>query len=141
VKYEYKHLEYPNYISYSPGGHSIAEMRCKGCGIPIAQVRDIETRTITESHRALDRPKTIRQEVRIFKRLENYTELKIEFENGTFHVTNGCAGCLIEDISVEKLRELLIADVEMSPEGFRQRDIDRVVKGVAQIKRGAGGIA
>lgn len=77
-----------NYVTTDERG-AVVEMFCKNCGTQIGLVIG-------------DR----------FSRLENYAELKLRFSDGTFHVTNICAGC-IEPVTADPARMQAIHDADI----------------------------
>lgn len=98
----------PNFAIRS--GNSVVRLYCKSCGAVIADI--VRNR---------------------FRHLNNYTELTIRFEDGSFHIVNGCADCLTMDTPVELLHELYQADMAFDPGSYRPRDMQRTVQGVERV--------
>jgi len=130
----YEHVRYPHYATFEDG--AVIELRCKVCGVPIAHTQQLPITTRSDNE---DKKKTIEVHTTRFVRLPTYTELKMQFENGSYHVTNGCNKCLVDTLTPTQLQELLMADVEMAKDGFHVRDVSRIALRVVAI-RGASGI-
>lgn len=92
-------LKRPNYVEETNG--AINKLFCKICGASIAGV--------TET------PKgggpLIKVMVQKFMRFSNYAEIKIEFSDGSMHVTNGCKSCLKVNMESSQLLEIYQADM------------------------------
>ena len=69
-----------------------------------------------------------------FKRFSIYAEAKFLCDDGSFHVTNGCRGCLSRLESLEEMTEMLVAD--MAQQGREEKRT--VVKLVALDTSGQG---
>jgi|SRR4249919_4089527 hypothetical protein len=130
-------LKRPNYITYGDN-YEIAEIFCKICGAAIGGL------TSKMIGRRLD-PATKKwietEEVR-FRRFGNYAELKIEFEDGSAHVTNGCSKCMHENLTPEELDALHQADLSVDKTEYPGRDLHlgRKAKGVLGIRNDGGGL-
>lgn len=90
-----------DFIEYDTDG-SIKKMFCKICGTPIAGT--------------VYRPKgsglKIDQLVEKFIRFPVYAEMKMECNDGSYHVTHGCKDCITTMQPIKVLRELYISDME-----------------------------
>ena len=89
-------LARPNYITYTDTG-AINNIFCKQCGTPIAGFVSVPVTPTTRGIR--------------WRRFPNYAEIKMEFDDGHFHVTNGCKACLSLGLSPGVLHELHNADM------------------------------
>lgn len=131
---EYKFVKRPNYVTYGED-KSVEEIFCKVCGSPIAGMR------ARSAGRRLTRDRQWVELVEIrFRRLSNYTDLKIQFEDGSYHVTNGCKNCLSENLTIEQMTELHVADMLLEDWPGRDLQITRVPLQVVAIRRDGGGI-
>lgn len=92
-------LRKKDFVTYGPKG-SVLALDCKICGTRIAST--------------YLRPGPFPASVPIpkFSRNNLYAEIKFEFDDGSYHVTNGCKNCLGKDMSPELLQELFNADME-----------------------------
>lgn len=135
MKYEY--VLRPNYVIFGPGNR-IEELFCKVCGSAIAGMQS------TIKGRRLD-PATkqwIEEHVLEFRRFHNYAELKMQFEDGSYHVTNGCKTCLSGTLPIEKLHELHIADMLIEDMIYpgQEEHMSRVPESAVAIRTDGGGI-
>jgi hypothetical protein len=80
-------------------------LQCKLCGVVIGEVQQ---RPVGMRERPNGR--IVERVVENFVRNHLYTEIKIAFEDGSAHVTNGCRNCLVGNLSEEKLNELTYTD-------------------------------
>lgn len=101
-------LKCPDYVQFDSFGN-IEHIVCKLCGTTIAGMQDME------QGKELDKKtKTwIKTVVRQFRRFPNYAEVKIEFEDGSAHVTNLCDRCAQENIEPDILKAIYNADIDM----------------------------
>lgn len=74
---------------------------CKVCGDKIAETQMRPSGPLPNSPKV---PK--------FTRFANYTEVKIQFDDGSFLVTNGCSKCLSMHMDKEVLRDIYIAEMD-----------------------------
>lgn len=88
-------------IEYSSEG-TIASLFCKVCGTPIASTQLRVIQVVPETKRIMR-----------FSRHDNYTEIKIAFTDGSFHVTHGCSSCMKKGLSPELLNDIYLADCEL----------------------------
>jgi hypothetical protein len=127
----------PKYVLFGPDG-KIEEIFCKVCGSAIAGMRSriIGTRFDSVTN------KWIETEVRQFSLLPNYTEIKMQFKDGSYHVANGCRSCLSAPLTPEQLHELHIADMELDDMIYpgKADHMARVPVGVVAIRYDGGGI-
>lgn len=104
-------LKRPDFVTYDADG-SLNRVYCKMCGVEIAGL--------------VERPKGSGPKNSImvtkFIRFPNYAEIKMEFDDGSFHVTNGCNVCLHEELSANDLLDLYLADCadQKTPVGSRK---------------------
>lgn len=113
-----------SHIEFDPEGR-ILTIKCKVCGGIVASTQLRPTSPVSGS--ALKHK---------FTRHNNYTEIKMELDDGSFHVTNGCGDCLKARMDPDILYELWSADMqEMGIEEGTARPV-KVVK----IDRSARGI-
>jgi hypothetical protein len=98
------YVKAPNFVRYSSGGE-LEVLLCKLCGVVIGekQHRTIGFRTAPNGQK-------IERIVENFVRNHLYCEIKIVYEDGSAHVTNGCKTCLNGPLSVEALDELTFVD-------------------------------
>lgn len=100
---------------------TIERLYCKLCGTIIGEVQH---QTIGFRERPDGR--LVERILEGFYRNHMYMEVKISFEDGSAHVTNGCKKCLMGDLSVEQLDELTQTDEEeqgLSISGRKSRAI------------------
>lgn len=88
-----------NFVTYGPKGVVLA-LDCKLCGTRIASTQ-LRPGPLPNS---VPKPK--------FSRNNMYAEIKFQFDDGSYHVTNGCKNCLSKDMPPEVLQELFEADME-----------------------------
>lgn len=69
----------------------LTHLNCKICGTTIGKMETVNGRSV-------------------FIRLSNYLEVKIRCDDGSFHVTNGCAKCLKNNLSLDTASALLRRD-------------------------------
>lgn len=133
--FQYRFVMCPNYVRKDPNSSETEAISCKICGTVIAEKME---RTIGyETDRAGNR---IRVVARQFVYLPTYTEIKIVFEDGSDHVTNGCSNCMHDQLKPEVLDEIHRADQEQSPDGYTERERNRHSVGVIGVVKGGGGI-
>lgn len=124
----------PEFIVYNEDG-SIKELYCKLCGSAIAGEREMS--------RGLKHAKDGRQYEQLvmrFARFSNYVEAKMQFEDGSFHVTNGCTNCLTPNMGPDDMKRLHEADIAAMPEGFTVRDMHRTPKRIVKVSTDGKGI-
>lgn len=92
-------LKRRDFITYGPKGLVLA-VACKICGTQIANTQEKPG------------PFPDSAPVKRFMRSNLYAEIKFEFDDGSYHVTNGCKNCLSKDMSPELLEQLFLADME-----------------------------
>lgn len=130
----YKFVQRPNYVMFGPN-QELEELFCKICGTAIGGM-----------HQALKGKRLNKQGVWIeehvvrFRRFHNYAELKMEFQDGSAHVTNGCKTCLHENLTTDQLFELHIADMYMDGAEYTKGAVRRVPKKVVAVRTDGGGI-
>jgi hypothetical protein len=83
----------------------LERLQCKLCGDVIGE---IQLRPVGRKQRPDGR--IVEKIVENFTRNDQYTEIKIAFEDGSAHVTNGCKRCLTGQLSVEQLEALTYTD-------------------------------
>lgn len=118
-------LKRPDFVTYNAEG-SLDRIYCKVCGEEIAGL--------------VDRPKGsgVKNAVLVsrFIRFPNYAEIKMIFDDISYHVTNGCKTCLHEGMPLETLLELYKADcAEQGTEPGSRRPVE-----VVQVDYTAQGI-
>ncbi len=136
-------LKRPDYVVFDTDG-SIKELFCKVCGTSIAGMRN----TVKGRHFDKTTGTWIQESVTRFQRSNLYAEMKIEFMDGSGHVTNGCATCL-NKISTrghedEVLLALLNADMDIEQkQGNKHTRLarDRVPSHVSVVRNDGGGIS
>jgi len=84
---------------------TLTRLHCKICGVVIG-----ETGT-----RTLDRIRDpggniVERVMESFLRNDLYTEMKIAYDDGSAHVTNGCRTCLTTALTMDELAQLTRAD-------------------------------
>lgn len=134
---KYKFVQRPNYVGSSPG-RPIEELFCKICGSAIAGMQSrIKGRRLDAATK-----QWIEEHVLEYKTFHNYAELKILFEDGSYHVTNGCKTCLSGDIPVEKLHELHTADLLHESQDYPGKELHlaRVPVMAVAIRLDGGGM-
>lgn len=93
-----------DYVQFAADG-TIDKIFCKMCGVVIASVEAIP---IGSGPRA-------GKFVMHFQRHPNYVDAKFVFDDGHFHVTNGCKNCINMSLTSEQLEELHTADLGLMP--------------------------
>jgi hypothetical protein len=83
----------------------LQRLQCKICGTVIGEKQQ---RTI--GFRKAPDGRVIERIIEGFTRNHLYTEIKIIYDDGSAHVTNGCKNCLMGHLSVEALAELTAVD-------------------------------
>ena len=111
-------LKAPMYLTFDRRGR-ISQILCKGCGCEIAK-----------------------QTPRGFVRGTNYAELKMGFDDGSFHVTNLCSAC-VKDASRDAafcaslhkadMDQMEAEDPQMKQMNYKGRKNPRFIK--AELKR------
>lgn len=111
-----------NFVIYGPRGE-VLTLYCKVCGTKIAST--------------IPRPGPFPGSVPVLKftRSNMYAEIKMECDDGSFHVTNGCKNCLSMQLRPSMLREMYKAD--MADLGVFT---DVIPIRVVTVDRSAGGI-
>lgn len=92
-------LRRSNFATYAPNG-VLLELFCKICGTQIASTY----------LRPGPHPSSVPQLK--FSRNNLYAEIKMAFEDGSHHVTNGCKNCLGTNMPPELLESLFEADMQ-----------------------------
>jgi hypothetical protein len=116
----------------------IEELFCKVCGSAIggmtSQVKGRRFESATKTW--------IEEHVLEFRRFHNYAELKMQFEDGSYHVTNGCRTCLSATLIPEQLHELHIADMEVEDMIYpgQEEHMARIPVSAVAIRIDGGGI-
>lgn len=111
-------------------GSTLVRLHCKICGTIIGEMmaRPME-RGQTPDGRIVERF------VERFCRLSNYCEMKIVYEDGSAHITNGCVSCLtkikFDEFDLQRLTEVDEIDL-----GLPHRNGAPI--GIMQIKPGGG---
>lgn len=105
---ELEMLVRPNYVIQRLDG-SVQEMYCKGCGEQIAAMIG-----------------------RNLRYLDNYMEAKLQCDDGSCHVTNGCITCLMK-LHGRDMVDFHAADIAASPEGYSENDKRRTPTRVIAI--------
>lgn len=132
---DYQYVMCPSFIRRDPHSSETEAISCKICGTVIAE--KMERIVGYEMDRAGNRTKVISRQ---FVYLPTYTEIKITFDDGSNHVTNGCSICMHDKLRPEVLEEIHRADQEQSPDGYTERERQRHPIGVVGIVKGGGGI-
>lgn len=99
LEHDKKTVHKRDFVTYSPEG-SVTELYCKVCGVKIAGM----------ALRSGPHINSIPQWK--FSRNNFYAEIKIAFDDGSHHVTNGCKNCLSSNMDPELLAELFDVDME-----------------------------
>ena len=94
-------LKRPNYVEEVNG--VIQKLFCQVCGDQIAGVSASPIGSGPYANKLSDS----------FKRFANYAEIKIEFDDGSMHVTNGCKKCLKMTMPIEQANEIYQADLSV----------------------------
>lgn len=81
------------FAEYMPNG-AIKWLYCKVCGAQIGRYE---------------------QDRKGFVRNSMYAEVKIQFDDGSYHVTNGCKNCIKMSLAPDTLQEMYEADCEDAP--------------------------
>ena len=129
----WNHVKCLEFVRYE--GSQIAEIFCKLCGTAIAGYTEQLIKKGVNRNGVM--VETVRQK---FQRHHNYGELKIQFTNGSFHVTTCCTSCLNDHIHPDALQEMYWADVIREPGSYTPNDRKRVPERVAASMKGAGGL-
>ena len=132
MKYDY--VKRPNFVRYGPKGE-LEELFCKVCGSAIGGM------TEQVKGRRFENNQWIEERILRFRRFHNYVEIKMEFQDGSAHVTNGCRNCLNEKLTFDQMYELHIADMEMEGDLPHVKQTKRrAPKRVVAIRSDGGGI-
>ena len=93
-----------NFARLGPGGE-LQTLLCKLCGTVIGekQLRTVGFRTAPNGQK-------IERIVESFVRNHLYMEIKIAYDDGSFHVTNGCKKCLNGSLIVDILDDITFTD-------------------------------
>lgn len=129
---DWKFVKCHNFIKTDDKG-ALNEILCKVCGTTIAGISEVLSERKSDSA-----GNVIEVRHRSFSRFHNYAELKMQFTNGSFHVTNGCSKCLSTSLKSEQLQEMYWADYFMNPTGFAPNDVNRVATKAVQVLVGGG---
>jgi len=135
AKYDY--VKRPNFVRFGPNGE-LEELFCKVCGTAIGG------HTEQVKGRRFEHGTWIEERILKFRRFHNYVELKMEFWDGSAHVTNGCSDCLGENLTSDQMYELHLADMEMDLEGggsHAEICKTRVPRRVVATRSDGGGLA
>src|SRR5262245_852561 len=108
---------------------SLERLQCKLCGDIIGETQQ---RPVGRRNRPDGR--IVEKIVENFARNHKYTEIKIAYDDGSAHVTNGCKRCLTGDMAVEKLDEITQVDTE----DLQLPPINRKAIGVVKLLVGGG---
>lgn len=95
---EKKGLTKKDFVTYGPRGE-VKALFCKICGVNIAD-------TIPRPGPHVNSVPVMR-----FSRNALYAEIKFDFDDGSFHVTNGCKDCLKMNLTPAVLQQLYDADM------------------------------
>jgi hypothetical protein len=128
-----KYVKCPDYVTKNEYTGAIEALQCKICGTTIADT--VERIIGYEMTRGGQRIKVVNRQ---FTRLPNYREVKIEFDDSSNHVTNGCDKCLSMNLHPSVLAELHEADQLESPDGYTDRERARYPVGVITIAEQSG---
>lgn len=127
-------VQRPSYIILTRTG-GLQEIFCKACGTSIGGVQE----TIKGRRREGD-GRWVEDRTSGFRRFSNYVEIKMQFEDGSFHVTNGCRNCLNDKLTPEQLQELHHADMDIEGTPSSQAMKERKPVRVVVFRPDAGGI-
>lgn len=113
-----------SYVKY--GSMGIEEVTCKSCGMPL---RSLESLPQTGKKRKIGGKDHVVENVAIVTR-DQYTEVTIDFDNGSHHVTLCCKDCAkkmtLEDAKWHYATDLLELDTESKGALFWDLFINRV---------------
>lgn len=127
----YHFVKRPKFAIYNHSG-AVEELFCKLCGSSIAGYRASLDKGSSVDGQIMG-TRTVR-----FMRSSIYAEMKIEFEDGSFHVTSGCSNCLNPNLSKAHLKELHVADMEQDPFPGSDKLAKRVPKRIVIVQVGGG---
>lgn len=130
---DWTHVKCLEFVRYE--GDVLVEILCKLCGTSIAGMTDHLVKRGTDRNGAI--VEKYRQK---FQRHHTYGEVKIQFTNGSFHVTTCCSKCASESLHPDALQEMYWADVNREPKAYTDNDLKRVPEKVAAVLHGAGGL-
>jgi|SRR5580765_2997296 len=133
---QFKFVKRPNYVLYGPS-MSLEELFCKVCGTAIGGlVTQVKGTRITREG------KQIEEQIIRFRRYHNYVEVKMQFEDGSYHVTCGCNQCMSVNLTPEQLDELHQADMSVEEEIYpgQEEHMARKAAMVVAIRTDGGGI-
>lgn len=130
---KYTYVKRPAYIKVGPDG-SLEELFCKVCGTAIGGM------STQVKGKRFENGQWIEEHILRFRRYHNYAELKLEFWDGSAHVTNGCRDCLHEGLTFDQMYELHCADMELDAGPHSKLCKTRAPKGVVAIRTDGGGI-
>jgi hypothetical protein len=128
---EYKYVVCPKFVRREESSGEMISLSCKLCGSVIAE--KLEQTLRFETDRMGNKIKVVARE---FVRYPIYTEMRILFDDGSDHVTHGCANCMTVTLPTEVLDELHRADQEDSPDGYTEREKARHALSIVTIKTG-----
>lgn len=132
---KWHYVKCPDFVRFDAGSGAMVAILCKVCGTVIAGLTEETTR------RSHDRAGNMIETKRVqFARFNNYAEVKIEFKDGSAHVTNICTVCLTSSIEDHELQELYEADIHVDGAGYTEKLIARKAKRIAALARNTGGI-
>lgn len=130
---KYDHVKRPSYVRFGPQGE-LEELFCKICGTAIGGMTEqVKGKRFENGH-------WIEERILRFRRFHNYAELKLEFHDGSAHVTNGCRNCLHEGLTFDQMHELHLADMELDAGPHTKVCKTRSPKKVVAIRTDGGGI-
>jgi len=134
---KYDHVKRSKFVRFGPNGE-LEELFCKMCGTAIGGM------TEKVKGRRFENGVWIEERILQFRRFHNYVELKMEFWDGSAHVTSGCRDCLGESLTSDQMYELHLADMEMDLEGGGSHAgicKTRVPRRVVAVRSDGGGLA
>lgn len=131
----YIHVKCPKFIRRDPTTGAMQAIQCKMCGDVIADT--VERTVAFEMDRAGNKVKVVNRKFTMFP---NYTEAKIIFHDGTFHVTHGCRRCMTLELNTDALDEIHRADQEDSPDGYTEAERNRSAVAVTVVRHDQAGI-
>jgi hypothetical protein len=99
-----KFVKVAKFARLNPDGQ-LERLQCKLCGTVIGEVQE---RTIGTRQRTNGR--MVERVIETFTRNHLYTEVKIVYDDGSAHITNGCSRCLTGDLNEEQMDELTYTD-------------------------------
>ena len=113
----------------------LLSLQCRRCGDIIADT--VDRPVGYEVNRRGERLKIVRRQL---TRGPNYAEIKILFDDGSYHVANGCKRCFKIDLLPAVLDEIHEADWVESPEAYIGRQRKRKAVRVIALRTDQSGI-